>query len=203
MQLQEVTTRKLVKFQLLAKFPSSLWAMNKELLEPGGIYHIYNHAVGNDKLFVSEANYSYFLRRYHIHFLVEFKNEIDICAHSKCSTSQFISKQFSNLFGSYAQAFNKQQTRRGNLFISNFKRRKIESDEYLRNIIRYIHMNPVNHSCVKRPSQWRFSSFNTLCSDCATFLARDKVVGWFGGLKQFLEVHAVSHLPESSRLSGK
>jgi hypothetical protein len=127
------------------------------------------------------------------------KNECDICTHSKYSTSQFISKQFSNLFSSYAQAFNKQQARRGNLFISNFKRRKIESDEYLTNIIRYIHMNPVNHGCVKRPSQWRFSSFNTLLSDRATFLARDKVVGWFGGLKQFREAHAVNELPEGSK----
>ena len=31
----------------------------------------------------------------------------------------------------------------GNLFISNFKRSKIDRDEYLTNVIKYIHLNPV------------------------------------------------------------
>jgi putative transposase len=194
--------------------------MSKELLEPGCYYHIYNHAVGNEKLFLSEDNYFYFLRRYqkficpvaetyayclmanHVHFLVEIKDEIGVTPHSKYSPSQFISKQFSNLFSSYAQAFNKQQARRGNLFISNFKRIKIDSDEYLTNIIRYVHMNPLNHSYRKHPSQWKFSSYNELCSGCTTFLSRDKVLKWYGGLTQFQEAHAVSQLPESFKLSG-
>jgi hypothetical protein len=42
--------------------------MARELLEPGCLYHIYNYAVGADKLFLSEDNYNYFLRRYE-HFV--------------------------------------------------------------------------------------------------------------------------------------
>ena len=42
--------------------------MGREILEPGCLYHIYNHAVGTEKLFLSEDNYNYFLRRYE-HFI--------------------------------------------------------------------------------------------------------------------------------------
>ncbi|HZI24926.1 MAG TPA: hypothetical protein VFD46_07615 [Chryseolinea sp.] len=128
--------------------------MGRSTLEPGCLYHIYNHAVGNDKLFLSEENYRYFLRRYehfipqvaetyayclmsnHLHFLVEVKNQILIPENSRYSESQFVSKQFSNLFSSYSQAFNKQQRRMGNLFISNFKRSKVDAEEYLTTLIK-------------------------------------------------------------------
>jgi hypothetical protein len=42
--------------------------MARELLQPGAFYHIYNHAVGSDRLFRSDENYHYFLRRYQ-HFI--------------------------------------------------------------------------------------------------------------------------------------
>jgi hypothetical protein len=38
--------------------------MAKELLDSGCLYHIYNHAVGFENLFLSDDNYYYFLRRY-------------------------------------------------------------------------------------------------------------------------------------------
>jgi len=182
--------------------------MAKELLEPGCIYHIYNHAVGNDKLFLSEDNYHFFLRRHqhfivpvadtysyclmsnHLHLLVEIKSEIALPENSKYSKGQFISKQFSNLFSSYSQAFNKQQNRMGNLFISNFKRKKIDSDEYLTRTIQYIHNNPVKHGVVKCPSKWKFSSYNSLVSDRETFLRKEKVIEWFGNLEEFKKAHA-------------
>lgn len=68
--------------------------MTLELLEPGSYYQVYNHAVGNDKLFLSDDNYGYFLRRYrnfispiadtyvyclmpnHIHFFIEVRQNI-------------------------------------------------------------------------------------------------------------------------------
>ncbi len=183
--------------------------MPRELLEPGCLYHIYNHAVGADKLFLSEDNYNYFLRRYehfvpaiadtycyclipnHVHFLVEINQHINIPERSKLSATHFVSKQFSNLFSSYAQAFNKQQNRMGNLFISNFKRRKITSEEYLTNVIKYIHLNAVTHGLVKDISKWKFSSFNTICSTRKTFIARDKVLQWFGGVDAFRREHGI------------
>jgi putative transposase len=65
-------------------------------LEPDKMYHIYNHANGNDNLFYSEDNYLYFLKRYaellapildtyayclmpnHFHCLIKIKSEKEI-----------------------------------------------------------------------------------------------------------------------------
>ena len=65
-------------------------------LEPDKMYHIYNHANGNDNLFYSDENYFYFLKRYsellspivdtyayclmpnHFHWLVKIKSEKEI-----------------------------------------------------------------------------------------------------------------------------
>jgi putative transposase len=166
--------------------------IGREILQPGCLYHIYNHAVGTEKLFRSDDNYYYFLRRYeyfispiaetyahclmsnHIHFLVEVKRQIAIPENTRYSDSQFVSRRFANLFSSYSQAFNKQQKRMGNLFISKFKRSKVDRDEYLTNVIKYIHLNPVKHGAVKNVWQWKFSSYNVLCSEGKSFLAKEK-----------------------------
>lgn len=65
-------------------------------LEAGCYYHVYNHANGNDNVFIHERNYIYFLEKYkfyltpvadtfayclmpnHFHFLVKFKEETEI-----------------------------------------------------------------------------------------------------------------------------
>lgn len=65
-------------------------------LNPGSYYHVYNRAVGNDKLFYTEANYVDFLKKYleymrpivntfvyclipnHFHFLIQVKNDEEI-----------------------------------------------------------------------------------------------------------------------------
>ena len=181
--------------------------MGREILEPGCLYHIYNHAVGTEKLFLSEDNYNYFLRRYehfispvadtyayclmsnHIHFLVEIRNQIPIPENSRYSETQFVSKQFANLFSSYSQAFNKQQRRLGNLFISNFRRSKIDRDEYLTNVIKYIHLNPVKHGAVENVWQWKFSSYNVICSEAKSFVAKNQPLEWFGGVVEFKKYH--------------
>ena len=35
---------------------------------PGEFFHIYNRAVGNEKMFFKNENYKYFIRKYHIQF---------------------------------------------------------------------------------------------------------------------------------------
>lgn len=190
-------------------------AMARILLEPGCLYHIYNHAVGKDKLFLSENNYNYFLKRYahfiapiadtycyclipnHVHFVVEIKQQIHLPEGYKYSPGHFVSKQFSNLFSSYAQAFNKQQRRMGNLFISNFKRKKITTVEYLKTVIKYIHRNPVSHKLVRDITKWKFSSFDAICSTEPTSIAREKVMKCFGGIEEFRRVHMFPELPVS------
>lgn len=181
--------------------------MTLEVLEPGSIYHIYNHAVGKENLFLSADNYTYFLKRYqffinpvadtyvyclmpnHLHFLIEVRQDIILPSGNKSEVPQYISKQFSNLFSSYAQAFNKHQNRRGNLFMSQFRRQRIDSDDYLTTVIPYIHLNPFHHGFVEDFSKWKYSSYNLFFLPAETFLSRDKVIKWFGNLSEFEKAH--------------
>jgi putative transposase len=184
-----------------------LQIMTKGPLIPGNYYHIFHHAVGSQSLFLSDDNYQYFLRRYryfispvadtlayclmpnHVHFFIEVKLNITIPETSRLNTTQYVSKQFANLFSSYSQAFNKQQKRFGNLFNSSFRRKCIDSDQYFTNLIKYIHRNPLDHGFVKDVSDWKYSSFGEISLQGSSFIDGPKVTSWFGGREQFIREH--------------
>lgn len=73
--------------------------------------------------------------------------------------SYLLSKQFSNLFSSYSQSFNKVYQRRGSLFLKNFKRKEVGEFSYLFQVILYIHLNPVKHGFTLKPQDWEWSSY--------------------------------------------
>src|ERR1022692_1265493 len=74
--------------------------------------------------------------------LVKIENHL-VKLNNQKIIENYLSKQFSNLFSSYTQSFNKQQNRKGNLFMHTFKRKKIENSNYLLKVVRYINLNPV------------------------------------------------------------
>lgn len=157
------------------------------LLLPDTYYYIYNHANGDDNLFREERNYHYFLKKYsqyidpvaetaawclmpnHFHLLVKIKNGEEIAStYPKFGTldkstdkSNFISKRFGNFFSSYTQSFNKVYDRRGSLFLKNFKRKEITDEDYLRNLVLYIHLNPVHHGFCKDIGEWKWTSYDS------------------------------------------
>lgn len=162
-------------------------------------FHVYNRAVGNDKLFFKAENYNYFLSRFkfylanlidvyayclmpnHFHFLIKINEE----------DPNILSKQFRRLFISYAMAINNQEKRKGNLFIKNFKRRLIEDERYLLSIVRYIHLNPFHHKLTKDYSNYKYSSYKTFLSNKPTIIKRKDVLDWFVNRARFEEFHEV------------
>ena len=70
----------------------------------------------------------------HFHFVIRLNIE-----------EKEVTQAFSNLFNSYAKAFNKQTNRTGSLFEKHFKRRKLKDENYLRHLIMYVHLNPKHH----------------------------------------------------------
>ncbi len=72
------------------------------------------------------------------------------------------SRQFGNLFNSYAQSFNKAYGRTGGLFERPFKRKRITSDEYFVNLIYYIHYNPTHHGFVDDFYNYQYSSYKAI-----------------------------------------
>src|SRR5690554_4833686 len=75
--------------------------------------------------------------------------------------SNFLSKQFASFFSSYTQSFNKVYGRRGSLFLKNFKRKEILDENYLRNLILYIHLNPLKHGFINDILDWKWNSYQS------------------------------------------
>jgi putative transposase len=130
----------------------------------------------------------------HLHFLVRIKDEAVLeTTFGKFETFQKLearlSKQFANLFSSYTQAINKMYSRKGSLFIPNFKRKQIEEDAYLTNTVIYIHRNPSHHKIMQDYTAWCYSSYRAILSDKVTLIRRDEVLEWFGNREEFIKLH--------------
>jgi len=195
-------------------------------MKPGTYYHIFNHANGDENLFREEMNYYFFLEKWskhiepiantyayclmpnHIHFLIKTKQEKDITRNLNFSFDQpfgkfktfqkVLSKQFANLFSSYAQAYNKMYDRRGSLFMPNFKRKEINNKKYLRSVINYIHNNPIHHGFREHPAQWPYSSYESFLSIKNTKLMRSEVLDWLSGREAYIKYHQSLVLPDDT-----
>lgn len=90
---------------------------------------------------------AYCLMPDHYHLLVKIKN--DTCF------SQFIS----NIENSFSRYFNLLSKRKGPLWQSRFKDKRIRTNEQLLHVSRYIHLNPVTNYLIDNPIHWVYSSY--------------------------------------------
>lgn len=193
--------------------------MHQEPLLPNVYYHLFNHAVGNECLFRQHDNYLFFLQRYahyiypvartyayclmpnHFHVLVQIRGE-DELDHAYRQLYQlpneksgppdypaFVMQQFSNLFNSYAKAYNRRFERKGALFLDYLRRKSVGVDAYFTTLVAYIHQNAVHHGFCRRVEDWPYSSLHSLCSSKPTRLERHEMLNWFGGLEQIVAFH--------------
>jgi len=96
---------------------------------------------------------------------------------------------FSILFNAYTKAFNKRFSRHGALFERPFKRKLIHDETYLKQVVVYIHNNPVHHGISEHPVEYPWSSYLTCLSLKPTRLNRDAVIGWFDDAANFKYLH--------------
>ncbi len=182
-------------------------------LEYGEYYHIYNRGINSCSIFKESSNYEHFLRLYdnyispvadtfawvlmgnHFHLLVRIKEECEIGFiptddKAKIPKQYKPVNQFKHLFNAYAQAFNKQYKRTGGLFETPFERIVVESEEYFKELVMYIHYNPVKHGFCSHPNDYPWSSYGTCLSESPTKLKREMVLNWFGDREQFRLMHS-------------
>lgn len=63
--------------------------------------------------------------------------------------------------GGYCRVFNRRHGRAGHLFQARFKAEICLSEQYLANLIPYIHLNPVRSGFVNAPQDWPWSSYKS------------------------------------------
>ncbi|QTE21393.1 transposase [Polaribacter cellanae] len=177
--------------------------MKYEVLVEDSFYHIYNCGNNKENIFIEEKNYIYFLKlvkkhlfntcdilaycllKNHFHLIIKTKENI---------LSKEISQSFSNLFNSYSKSINKKYGRSGSLFKDRFSRIKLDSEEYLKNLIIYVHLNPTHHKFTEGFSNYKYSSYQSILSTQKTSLDRGFIIDFFGDKENFIDVHNFKRL---------
>jgi len=153
----------------------------------GGLYHVM--ACGNNRrrIFDSPADYQkfltllsrqkarfpFFLYAYclmtnHFHLLVERQ------AHT-------VGRIMHRLLTGYSQYYNRRHRRVGHLFGDRHKSILCQTDRYLCELVRYIHLNPVRAKVVARPEAYEYSSHRAyLGMEKAGIVDVDPVLRHFG-----------------------
>lgn len=188
--------------------------MKIQPLEFDCFYHVYNRGIDGAKIFFEEKNRYYFLELYkkyiypvaetyswclmknHFHFLIRTREQGEVLLeHLSYRTIDkprqiSVSKQFSNLFNSYALSINNKYERTGSLFEKPVKRKFVSNEAYLRELIYYIHNNPVHHNVTQSISDYKWTSYHTILSAKETFLQRKEVVEIFDSIDNFKYFHS-------------
>jgi putative transposase len=184
-------------------------------LELGKFYHVYNRGINGTDIFEENRNYEYFLRLYskyidpvaetyawclmknHFHLFIRVRetrtaqNTNQNTENQKYSdiTPELVSRSFSHLFNAYAQAFNKAYKRTGGLFETPFKRIEVTNTNYFKQLIFYIHNNPVKHGFTDSMIEYPWSSYLTIISVGINSPTSQRTIGWFNSVGEFQQYH--------------
>lgn len=163
-------------------------ALRKTILAEGEIYHVLNRGVEKKIIFPNAWEYRRFtqvMTYYQIknppvrfskyilnkdrYIIKEDRKIVEMFAYCLMPTHfHFILKQLSKdgiflymkkLLDSYARYFNLRHSRKGPLFEGNFKAIRVENDEQLIHLSRYIHLNPITDFLVEDLKKYPYSSY--------------------------------------------
>lgn len=173
--------------------------MKLEKLENSHYYHIYNRGINSESIFRSNDNKDYFLMLFNKYL----GNKVDVLAYCLMKNhfhfvirlnedENIITQAFSNFFNAYAKAYNKQQSRTGSLFEKHFRRKRIDSENYLRNVIMYVHHNPLHHGASIEIDDYKYSSFQNFIKNTnpnSMKIDEDFVIKLFDSLENLKILH--------------
>ena len=114
------------------------------------IYHIIIRGINRQDIFLDNQDYRKFIKElkrvkgkyiFEIYSYAFMKNHVHLVINDK---NKNLSTAIQSLNISYSSYFNKKYERVGHLFENRFRSHTVESESYLKNVVRYIHKNPEN-----------------------------------------------------------
>ena len=132
---------------------------------PGAVYHIITRGNNREKVFKDDQDRKTYLQK--LAFYCEDKGVDLLCycllanhIHLLLQTPHGnLSKTMQPLQISYTAYFNKKHRHSGHVFEQRYKAFLVDKDNYLLQVSRYIHLNPVEAGIAKRPRDYRWSSY--------------------------------------------
>ena len=174
----------------------------KTRIEPGKVYHVYNRGSNYQDVFFKPSDYLLFLEKMakyladycsiyayvlipnHYHILLRVNDDLEINEWSN---------HFLKFSLSYTNKINYQENRNGSLFLSHFRRIHVDTEDYLKRLIFYIHYNPCKHEIINDFKSYKYSSYNSIVSLKPTRLARVEVLDLFENVEEFKNYHLFLH----------
>ena len=155
---------------------------------PGAVYHITSRGNERKSIFKSDGDRQLFLNiLYQIncrfHWLCHSYALMDNHYHLLIETPEpNLSRGMRQLNGVFTQDFNRIHQRVGHLFQGRYKAIVVDKDAYLLEVSRYIVLNPVRAGIIKKPEEWKWSSYRALTGleKVPDFLTVDWIRSQFG-----------------------
>jgi putative transposase len=161
----------------------------------GAVYHVINRGTAIQTIFLNDDDCRAFLntlaeahRQWGIKVFAYclLKNQYHVCLNTPKGN---LSRVMRHVDGLYTQRFNRSHRRDGPLFRGRYKAILVDADEYLAQVVRYIHLNPVGAGPVRYPDEHRWSSHAHYLQtkNRPSWLHTDAVLEQVGGSKAFHE----------------
>lgn len=166
------------------------------LQSTGEYFHLYNRGVNREPIFLIDWNYTNFITRLsravpghgvkllaytlmpnHFHLLVRQDEPYGM--------SHFMKE----VCDGYAKGFNVWQQRKGHVFESRYRIRKIADENDLVNVSVYIHRNPTKISSIRNPFDWPYGSSPEYCGlRQSAFLDSGIILDRAGGTRVYANI---------------
>lgn len=154
----------------------------------GAWYHVFNRGAGRRRIFIDNYDYNLFFEllseildtwNVQTHAFSLMGNHYHLAIHTPNSN---LSRALRHLSGVYTQRFNRRHKTDGPLFKGRFRARVVEKENYLLELVRYIHLNPVHAGICKSPSAHRRTSHKDYMQKKKRFswLFIDEILSYFG-----------------------
>ena len=155
-----------------------------------GIYHL--TVRGNDRqdIFIDDDDFQQYLillrhcrdeLPYRLLAYALMPNHVHLVVQSVPGTS--FSTMMQRLGSNYAQYFNRRYDRVGHLYQGRFYSNYVGRESYLREVTRYVHLNPYRAALCTRPSDYAWSSYRVYISnepDPLYLVEYEQVLNLFG-----------------------
>lgn len=133
---------------------------------PGYPYHIVQRGNNREACFIEPENYQFYLELWQ-----HLSKRYDVTVHAYClmtnhihmlvtpQAKEGISNTMKVVGSRYAQYMNKRYRRTGTLWEGRHRSSLVQAERYLLSCHRYIELNPVRAGMVRRPEEYKWSSY--------------------------------------------
>jgi putative transposase len=135
---------------------------------PNAIYHVMSRGVNKQNIFNEKIDFIYFLsllkkahQKFAMHCLVFclMPNHYHLLIQTSLANLPEIMKFINQNYALYF--LSKNPDKDGHVFRDRYKKKLVECELYIKELFRYIHLNPVKSKLTADPTLWEWSSYQT------------------------------------------